>query len=80
MNCNPQRRKRFVFKNITTNEIVQDTGDILHNVDEDKVTYQNKRISQHLFKINYELQKQYVYELTYSITTINGVSIADLNF
>ena len=63
---------RFVFKNITTNEIVQDTGDILHNVDEDKVTYQNKRISQHLFKINYELQKQYIYELTYSITTING--------
>ena len=63
---------RFVFKNITTNEIVQDTGDILHNVDEDKVTYQNKRISQHLFKLNYELQKQYVYELTYSITTING--------
>lgn len=67
---------RFIFKNGTTNEVLQDSGEILHNTDTDIITRQNKRISQHNFRIKYDLLPQYYYELIYEITTINNFHIS----
>lgn len=67
---------RFIFKNGTTNEVLQDSGEILHNTDTDIITQQNKRISQHNFRIKYDLLSQYYYELIYEITTINNFHIS----
>lgn len=67
---------RFIFKNGTTNEVLQDSGEILHNTDTDIVTQQNKRISQHNFRIKYDLLSQHYYELIYEITTINNFHIS----
>lgn len=67
---------RFIFKNSTTNEVLQDSGEILHNTDNDIITPQNQRISQHNFRIKYDLLSQYYYELIYEITTINNFHIS----
>ena len=67
---------RFIFKDVTTNEILQDTGDVLHNVDNDIITSQQIRISQHNFKLRYDLQKEHYYELIYSVTTVNNFTIS----
>lgn len=61
---------RFLFKT-KMGEVIQDTGDIIHNVDEDTIL-DNQRISKHNFKLRYELQKNIQYEIEYFITTING--------
>ena len=65
---------RFIFRNKNTKEIIQDTGDVLHNVDADTIDG-TKRISNHIFKLRYELALGEYYELIYSITTINGYTI-----
>ena len=41
---------RFTFKNIITNEVLQDTGNILHNVKNDIID-NGIRISWHEFKV-----------------------------
>lgn len=65
---------RFIFRNKNTGEIIQDTGDVLHNVDNDIVDG-TKRTSNHIFKLRYELALGEYYELVYSITTVNGYTI-----
>ena len=60
---------RFLFKT-KLGEVIQDTGDIIHNADED-IILNNQRISKHNFKLRYELQKNIQYEIEYFITTIN---------
>ena len=65
---------RFIFRNKNTGEIIQDTSDVLHNVDDDTVDG-TKRTSNHIFKLRYELALGEYYELVYSITTVNGYTI-----
>lgn len=67
----PIHSYRFTFKNKVTNEIIQDTGEVLHNVDNDVIDG-NELTSLHNFKLRYELNYNEYYELTYYITTING--------
>lgn len=61
---------RFILSNSLTNTIIYDSGDILHNVDNDTIDYNtNTRISTHDFAIKYEYNSM---NLKYIITTING--------
>lgn len=60
---------RFIFSQ--DEEIIQDTGEILHDVENDNVE-QNKRISTHLFRLWYELEDNITYKIKYIITSING--------
>lgn len=50
--------------------IIQDTGEILHNVDEDTIK-DGKRTTTHVFYPQYELETG-IYTLKYYITTVNG--------
>ena len=70
---------RFTFKNIITNEVLQDTGNILHNVKNDIID-NGIRISQHEFKVRQDLKFGEYYELRYSITTINGFTISTVPY
>lgn len=51
--------------------IIQDTGELLHNVDYDTVK-NNTRTSVHDFKLKYELEPNIRYIIQYGITTVNG--------
>ena len=70
---------RFTFKNIITNEVLQDTGNILHNVKNDIID-NGIRISQHEFKVRQDLKFGEYYKLRYSITTINGFTISTVPY
>lgn len=62
---------RFTLKDEDDN-IIQDTGEVLHNANESQSPSRNKLIITHNFVIKYELELYKKYKLQYSITTING--------
>ena len=53
--------------------VIQDTGELLHNVDYDTVK-NNIRTSIHYFRLKYELDPNIRYIIQYGITTVNGYS------
>lgn len=68
---------RFYIYNKNTKEIIQDTGWLLHNVDNDDYKYgqngeKTHRISQHDFILKYELENWVYYSIVYQIKTVNG--------
>ena len=66
---------RFIIKNYNTNEVLQDSGDIKYNVDLDII--ENKKRTSYLnFKLKYELNKEDIYEIYFTVTTINNYTIS----
>ena len=71
MRSEPVYSYRFILSDYITHEIIEDTGDLIHSVDDDTVT-KSKRTSSHNFIPRYELEARRAYKIEYSITTING--------
>lgn len=67
----PLYNYRFYIYNQNTKEIIQDSGWLLHNVDNDFYE-DDKRNSRHDFNLKYELENQVYYSIVYQIKTING--------
>ena len=59
---------RFILTNTSGSTIIEDTGEILHNVDRDAIA-DSKRTSTHEFKIKREVTNAV---LKYVVTTVNG--------
>lgn len=71
----PVYNYRFYIYNKNTNEIIEDTGWLLHNVDTDfydKVDSNERRNSRHDFILKYELDNWISYSIVYQTKTING--------
>lgn len=67
----PLYNYRFYIYNQTTKEIIQDSGWLLHNVDNDYYE-DDKRNSRHDFNLKYELENWVYYSIVYQIKTVNG--------
>lgn len=61
---------RFYVYNKDSKEIIQDSGWLLHNVDNDSYE-DNKRNSRHDFNLKYELENYVYYSIVYQIKTVN---------
>ena len=68
---------RFILT--INNTIMQDTGEILNNVNDDTIDNDNnERITNNSFKVKYEISSTDEANLEYSITTINGYKASAL--
>ena len=70
INSEPLYSYRIYVRSVKDNTIIQDSGTILHNSDEDMVD--STRTSTHEFILNYELERHQQYIICYEITTVNG--------
>lgn len=72
----PAYNYRFYIIDTETQDIVQDSGVQLNNVDLDTFSSSgDKRYSQHSFALNYELEQWKRYAIVYDVTTISGYEL-----
>lgn len=67
---------RFKLSDPVTGEVLQDSEELLHNVDSD-IIEDNKRMGSQQFIIKHNLTSEHGYRLTYTITTINNYTITN---
>ena len=71
----PVYNYRFYIYNHNTNEIIEDTGWLLHNVDTDfynQIGSSKRRNSRHDFVLKHELDNWVSYSIVYQTKTVNG--------
>ena len=70
---------RFVLTNLSTGEIIQDTGNVNYDTNSDTITNNGEQKIRESktpeFKIKYELIPFTTYKLSFSITTVNGYTL-----